>query len=205
MSLTIEQFKAMLDLALANIKAREDEFSKLDAIAGDGDHGTAIVSAMTVICAESKKGEDFPTMLTDMGMEVMTQTSGSTSTLLGALFLGMGEGVTGAELDVAGVKSMFVAGLEGVKEQTKAKVGDKTMMDALIPAVDAIVNSSASDIKVILTEGADAAKAGFEATIEMKANFGRARNLGERSIGYPDAGATSWALIFESFAQGYNK
>lgn len=206
MKLTIEQFKTMLDLSLSNIKAREDEFSKLDAIAGDGDHGTAIVSAMTVICEESKTGVDFPTMLSDMGMGVMTKTSGSTSTLLGALFMGMGEGdgVVGAELDIAGVKSMFEAGLAGVQEQTKAKVGDKTMMDALIPAVEAISASTSTEIKAILTEGANAAKAGVEATIAMKANFGRARNLGERSIGYPDAGATSWALIFESFAQGYN-
>ena len=205
MNLTLEQFKQMLELAFSKIKAREDEYSKLDAIAGDGDHGTAIVSAMTVLVNESKSATDFPTMLEDMGMGVMTQTSGSTSTLLGALFMGMGEGVEGQGvcLDITAIKAMFAAGLAGVQEQTKAKVGDKTMMDALIPAVEAIQNSDSSDVKVILTDAAIAANAGKVATVEMKANFGRARNLGDRSIGYADAGATSWAQLFESFAEGY--
>lgn len=203
MELTLQQFQAMLALAFTNIKAREEEFSKLDAIAGDGDHGTAIVTAMTVLVEESKTAVDFPSMFSDMGMGVMMQTSGSTSTLLGALFMGMGEEISGETLDVESVKKMFEGGLKGVQEQTKAKVGDKTMMDALIPAVEAIMKSESSDIKAILTEGADAAMAGLESTIDMKANFGRARNLGERSIGYPDPGASSWASIFVSFAEGY--
>ena len=203
MELSLQQFQAMLALAFDNIKAREDEFSKLDAIAGDGDHGTAIVTAMNVLVEESKTAVDFPSMFSDMGMGVMMQTSGSTSTLLGAFFMGMGEDISGASLDVESVKKMFAGGLKGVQEQTKAKVGDKTIMDALIPAVEAIVNSNSTDIKVILTAGAEAAMAGLEATIDMKANFGRARNLGDRSIGYPDAGATSWASMFVSFAEGY--
>ena len=203
MELSLQQFQAMLALAFDNIKAREDEFSKLDAIAGDGDHGTAIVTAMNVLVEESKTAVDFPSMFSDMGMGVMMQTSGSTSTLLGAFFMGMGEDISGASLDVESVKKMFDGGLKGVQEQTKAKVGDKTMMDALIPAVEAIVKSESPDIKVVLTAGAEAAMAGLEATIDMKANFGRARNLGDRSIGYPDAGATSWASMFVSFAEGY--
>ena len=203
MELSLQQFQAMLALAFDNIKAREDEFSKLDAIAGDGDHGTAIVTAMNVLVEESKTAVDFPSMFSDMGMGVMMQTSGSTSTLLGAFFMGMGEDISGASLDVESVKKMFDGGLKGVQEQTKAKVGDKTMMDALIPAVEAIMKSESPDIKVVLTAGAEAAMAGLEATIDMKANFGRARNLGDRSIGYPDAGATSWASMFVSFAEGY--
>ena len=203
MELSLQQFQAMLALAFDNIKAREDEFSKLDAIAGDGDHGTAIGTAMNVLVEESKTAVDFPSMFSDMGMGVMMQTSGSTSTLLGAFFMGMGEDISGASLDVESVKKMFDGGLKGVQEQTKAKVGDKTMMDALIPAVEAIVKSESPDIKVVLTAGAEAAMAGLEATIDMKANFGRARNLGDRSIGYPDAGATSWASMFVSFAEGY--
>ena len=110
-------------------------------------------------------------MLNDMGFDVMLQVSGSTSTLLGAFFLGMSDHASGTELDAAGVKAMFAGGLANVQKQTKAQKGDKTMMDALIPAV------------------------------EMKANFGRARNYGERSVGYADSGATSWSCMFESFAQ----
>lgn len=206
MNLTIENFKAMMNLALANIKAREDEFSKLDAIAGDGDHGTAIVTALTIIAADAQEGTDFPAMLNDMGMGVMMKTSGSTSTLLGALFMGMGEALeplqVTTEVSAAQVKVMFRGGLTGVEEQTKAKPGDKTMMDALVPAVEAMEACQSDDVAELLTVGAAAALKGAEATVNMKANFGRARNLGERSIGFADAGATSWACLFQSFAEG---
>lgn len=206
MNLTIENFKAMMNLALANIKAREEEFSKLDAIAGDGDHGTAIVTALTIIAADAQEGTEFPAMLNDMGMGVMMKTSGSTSTLLGALFMGMGEALEPLqvtdEVNAARLKAMFRGGLAGVQEQTKAKPGDKTMMDALVPAVEAIEACTSDDVKTLLEAGAEAALKGADATVNMKANFGRARNLGERSIGFADAGATSWACLFQSFAEG---
>ena len=206
MNLTIENFKAMMNLALANIKAREEEFSKLDAIAGDGDHGTAVVTALTIIAADAQEGTEFPAMLNDMGMGVMMKTSGSTSTLLGALFMGMGEALEPLqvtnEVNAAQLKVMFRGGLTSVQEQTKAKPGDKTMMDALVPAVEAIETCESDDVKTLLKAGAEAALKGAEATVNMKANFGRARNLGERSIGFADAGATSWACLFQSFAEG---
>lgn len=198
----------MMNLALANIKAREEEFSKLDAIAGDGDHGTAIVTALSIIAADAQEGTEFPAMLNDMGMGVMMKTSGSTSTLLGALFMGMGEALEPLqvtdEVNAAQLKVMFRGGLTGVQEQTKAKPGDKTMMDALVPAVEAIEAGESDDVKTLLKAGAEAALKGAEATVDMKANFGRARNLGERSIGFADAGATSWACLFQSFAEGIN-
>lgn len=206
MNLTIEQFKTMMNLALANIKAREEEFSKLDAIAGDGDHGTAIVTALTIIAADAQEGKEFPAMLNEMGMGVMMKTSGSTSTLLGAFFMGMGEALeplqVTTELNAEQVKAMFRGGLAGVREQTKAQPGDKTMMDALVPAVEAMVACPSEDLKELFKAGAEAALKGAEATVQMKANFGRARNLGDRSIGYADAGATSWACLFTSFYEG---
>lgn len=199
--LTIEAFKAMLDNALKQIKAREDEFSKLDAVIGDGDHGTAIVTALSAIHRIAQNGTEFKAMLGDMGMGVMLEVSGSTSTLLGAFFLGMSDHAAGTELDATGVKAMFAGGLANVRQQTKAQRGDKTMMDALIPAVEAIEASTSDDIKEILTAGATAALKGAEDTIPMKANFGRARNYGERSIGYADSGATSWSCMFAAFAE----
>ena len=178
--LTIEAFKAMLDNALKQIKAREEEFSKLDAVIGDGDHGTAIVAAMTAVNKSAQSGTEFKQMLGDMGMDVMMEVSGSTSTLLGAFFLGVSDHAEGTELDAAGVK---------------------TMMDALIPAVEAMQACTSDDIKVVLNAGAKAALEGAEATVPMKANFGRARNYGERSIGFADSGATSWSCMFASFAE----
>lgn len=199
--LTIDNFKTMLTTALANIKAREDEFSKLDAVIGDGDHGQAIVAAMSAIVATAEKGTEFKTMLNDMGFDVMLQVSGSTSTLLGAFFLGMSDHVSGTQLDAAAVKAMFAGGLTNVQKQTKAQKGDKTMMDALIPAVEAIQNCPSDDIKELINAGAEAALAGAQSTIELKANFGRARNYGERSIGYMDSGAASWSCMFASFSE----
>ena len=195
--LTIADFKAMMNKALENIKAREEEFSKLDAVIGDGDHGTAIVTALSCIVRSAQQGTEFKSMLMDMGMNVMLEVSGSTSTLLGALFLGMSDCAEGTELD----KKMFAGGLANVKQQTSAQVGDKTMMDALIPAVEAIQNCPSNDIKEVLQAGAKAALAGAESTIQLKANFGRARNYGERSVGYMDSGAASWSCMFASFAE----
>lgn len=199
--LTLDNFKAMLRNALVRIKEREDEFSKLDAVIGDGDHGQAIVTAMTVVVATSEKGTEFKAMLNDLGFELMLQVSGSTSTLIGAFFLGMSDAAAGIELDATGVKAMFAGGLKNVQKQTKAQPGDKTMMDALVPAVEAMQAIQTEDIKEILTAAAKAAEAGAVATVDMKANFGRARNYGERSIGYADSGATSWACMFTSFAE----
>ena len=199
--LSIDIFKAMMRNALMHVKLREDEFSKLDAVIGDGDHGTAIVTALSCVMDPLEKGAEFNSMLTDMGFAVVLQTSGSTSTLLGAFFLGMSDYSAGTSLDAGAMKAMFAGGLENVRKQTKAQKGDKTMMDALIPAVEAMQASTSQDIKELLVAAAEAALQGAQSTVQMKANFGRARNYGEQSIGYADSGATSWSCMFASFAE----
>ncbi len=198
--LSIEAFKAMMSLTLANITERADELSKLDAVTGDGDHGTAIVAALNAIVKSGNNAVEYSAMLMDMAMGAMEEACGSTSTLMGAFFLGMADAAKGEELDANELKKTFRAGLTNLQQQTKAKVGDKTMMDALIPAVEAM-ESAEGDINAIFGKAAEAASNGAAKTIDMKANFGRARNLGERSKGSADPGATSWACMFESFAQ----
>ena len=199
--LTLETFRRMLNHALICIKERQDEFSQLDAAFGDGDHGTAIVTAMRAIVDTAHTGGDFKNLLSDMGFQVMLQTSGSTSTLLGAFFLGMSDNAEGTALDAAGVKKLFAGGLKNVRTQTKAKKGDKTMMDALIPAVEAIEGIHSNDIGDILYAGAQAAQAGADDTTGMTAAYGRARNYGDRSTGVADPGAKSWACMFSAFAE----
>lgn len=199
--LTIDTFKRMIEQAAQEITARADEFSQLDAILGDGDHGEAISTAFQVIAKSSGNGQDFKAMLGDMGFGVMLETSGSTSTLLGGFLLGMSDAVPAATaIDGEQLKAMFRGGLDGVIKNTKAKRGDKTMMDALIPAVESMESSSSNDVQELLKTAAQAAAKGVEETIPLKANFGRARNLGDKTIGHPDAGATSWACMFQSFA-----
>lgn len=191
----------MLDAALISVREKSDYFSQLDAVTGDGDHGTAIVAAMNEAVKASRAAFDFKSMFNDIGFDVMLNTSGSTSTLMGGFFLGMSDGSEGTEVNADQLKTMFRSGLAGVAKNTKATIGDKTMMDALIPAVEAIVACDSVDINEILAAGAAAALAGAEATTSMKANFGRARNYGERSIGSKDAGASSWSTMFEAFSK----
>ena len=198
--LTVEAFRLMLRKALMRVKEREEEFSKLDALTGDGDHGTAIVTALSAAVMAAEKGADFKSILNNMGFAVMMETSGSTSTLLGAFFLGMSDAVNDTELDASGVKALFSGGLANVRKQTKAEVGDKTMMDALIPAVQAIEACNSEDISDLLTAAAGAAQRGAENTVDMVAKFGRARNYGERSKGFIDSGAASWSAMFAAFA-----
>ena len=202
--LTLDTFKQMLRHALKRITERQDEFSQLDAILGDGDHGTAMVTAMNAAIEAAEKGTEFKSMLNDMGFNVMLHTSGSTSTLLGAFFLGMSDCVEGSSINAEAVKEMFTGGLKNIRTQTKADKGDKTMMDALIPAVEAIENSQSDDIREMLKAGAQAARTGAENTVNLKAIFGRARNYNERSIGSADPGATSWACILTAFAELIN-
>ncbi len=203
--LTVELFKKMWATALEDIKAGADEFSRLDAVIGDGDHGEAIVTAMIEVEKVCATGTKFKSMLNDMAFGVMLNTSGSTSTLLGAFLLGMSDEAPDAEVaNAAQLKAIFAGALASVQKNTAAALGDKTMMDALIPAVEAISAVESDDVCEVIKAGADAAVAGAESTIALKANFGRARNFGEKSIGSMDSGAASWSTMFVAFAKALN-
>ncbi len=133
--MTLDQFKQVWARAAAKAAAREKDYSALDAAAGgDGDHGEAIVAATRALAAA--QGDDFKSLLSDMVEHLESDVSGSTSSLYGTLFEGMADAVDAGvtELDAAGVADLFAAGLEELGFATKAKVGDKTFMDALIPS-----------------------------------------------------------------------
>ena len=137
--MTLDQFKQVWARAAEKIAARERDYSALDAAAGgDGDHGEAIVAATRALAAA--QGADFKSLLTDMVDHLESDVSGSTSSLYGTLFEGMADAVDAGvtELDAPGIADLFAAGLEELGFATKAKVGDKTFMDALIPAIEAL-------------------------------------------------------------------
>ena len=113
-------------------------------------------------------------MLSEMAMAAMGQACGSTSTLIGALFLGMSDGVETSELDARATADMFASGLANVQRQTKAGVGDRTMMDALIPAVEALQAHCADGLQPMFAAAAAAAAEGAEQTKDLVAQFGRA-------------------------------
>ena len=201
--MTLEQFRQVWAKAAAKTAAREKDYSALDAAAGgDGDHGEAIVAATKALAAA--EGADFKSMLGDMVSHLESDVSGSTSSLYGTLFEGMADAVEAGktELDAAEIAAVFAAGLEELGFATKAKVGDKTFMDALIPAIEALQAHAAEGEAAMFAAAAAAAKAGSEATAQMQARFGRAKNLGARSIGPVDAGSASNADIWACFAEG---
>ena len=131
------------------------------------------------------------------------RSGGAAGPLYGTFFLRASTAVSGkTELDAADVVAMFQAGIEGVQQRGKAIAGDKTMVDALMPALAAMRKSleGGAGLGKILDEGAAAAEAGMRATIPMQARKGRASYLGERSIGHQDPGATSSYLLLKSAA-----
>lgn len=198
--MTLEQFKNVWAKAAAKTLARAADYSKLDAAAGgDGDHGEAIVAATKALAAA--QGDDFKSLLADMVAHLEREVSGSTSSLYGTLFEGMADAVDAGKttLGATEIAEMFAAGLEELGFATKAKVGDKTFMDALIPAIEALGAHAAEGEAAMFAAAAAAAKAGSEATAQMQAKFGRAKNLGARSIGPVDAGSASHADIWSCF------
>ena len=203
----IDDMGRMVRSAADKIRANRDELSKLDSAIGDGDHGMTITRAMGIaekVIEESEK-QELKGLLKDVGWGVMGVDGGATGPLLGSFIMGLGNGIGEQDaIDCPTLAAMFEAGLAGVRRQSKAQIGDKTMMDALLPAVDAIRQAAdeGKSIKEALREAAEAAKKGAASTKEFQARFGRAKNLGDRTIGHQDPGATSMALIFQGFFEG---
>ncbi len=200
---TVETLRTMLAAAAVAVEKNLDQLNALDSATGDGDHGTAILAAMKSADKTAKgAGGSLSEVLSAVGWAVMSDSSGSTSSLTGSLYIGMSEAAPSDSLTTDQVIEMFESGLKNVRVSTKAAVGDKTLMDAQIPAIDAMVSlkGTGASLKQILEAAAKAARAGAESTKDLVAKFGRAKNLAQRTIGHYDAGATSTALIYEAFA-----
>jgi dihydroxyacetone kinase-like protein len=204
-SIDREALIGMLRGASGLIRLNQDLLTRYDSAGGDGDHGTTMVRAMDNLEQAIKDGSGTPMkdLLQAIGWAVMGTDGGATGPLWGTFFSGMSDGITAETLDGAGLAGAFEAGLKSLQKQTKAKVGDKTMMDALIPAVEAARKAAdaGQNPSDVLAQAAQAAKAGAESTKDIAARFGRARNVGAKSIGTPDAGATSVALVFQGLAE----
>jgi dihydroxyacetone kinase-like protein len=203
----IEDIGRMIRSAADKIRANRDDLSKLDSAIGDGDHGMTIARAMGIaekVIEESEKKE-LKGLLKDVGWGVMGVDGGATGPLLGSFLMGLGKDLGEQDaVDCPALAAMFESGLAGVRRQSKAQVGDKTMMDALLPAVDAMRQAAdeGKNIAEALQSAAEAAETGAISTKDFRAKFGRAKNLGDRTIGCQDPGATSMAFIFKGFFEG---
>jgi phosphoenolpyruvate---glycerone phosphotransferase subunit DhaL len=179
-----------------------EELVKLDTAIGDGDHGTNMDRGMRK--ALEKLGQDeLPdpgAVLKATAMALVSSVGGAAGPLYGTLFLQMGTAMAGEEdVDLKAYAGAWRKGLEGVQMRGKAEPGDKTMVDALIPAVEAL--ESAQDLDSGLQEAAEAAQGGMQATIPLVARKGRASYLGERSKDHQDPGATSTYYLYKSAAE----
>ena len=197
----------MLRCAAGQIRNNHEMLSKLDSFGGDGDHGTTMVRGMGIVAKtiDESNGADIKTLLSDIGWAVMGVDGGAAGPLFGSFFGGMSEPADGKDvIDAATLAAMFEAGLASVKTLTRAQPGDKTMIDALVPAVEAVQKAAdeGASITDALERGAEAAEEGAAATRDMQARFGRAKNIGEKSVGNADPGATSVSLIFKGFIEG---
>jgi phosphoenolpyruvate---glycerone phosphotransferase subunit DhaL len=195
----------MLREAALLLKANRDLLSQLDSAIGDGDHGATMCRVADAILSAAEPGpvDSVGTLLDAVGWSVLSVDGGSASPLVGSLLLGMAEGCRPDTAEVNGdqLAGAFEAGLARFRAQTPAQVGDKTMLDALAPAVEALRAAAGEqlDAEETMARAAAAARNGAESTKALQAKFGRARNLGPRSVGFADPGATSISLLFAGF------
>ena len=183
----------------------KDELSQIDSRFGDGDHGVTIgkIAAKIRQSLDEWQDDDVETFLEDLGDEIMAIGGGSAGPLYGTMIGGLAGGVPeSVGLDAGAVTRMFAASLEAMEDITTAKVGDKTMMDALIPAVEA-ASQAEDDLAQVLRAAMEAAEQGAKKSEEFVSRFGRARSYKEQTIGTPDAGAVSTSLFFKGLWEGF--
>ena len=201
--MTKQEFASRLQNACAAVTAAEQELTEIDSRFGDADHGltmSKIAKAVSAAAGESEGG--IQAMLDDAAMAVMVLNGGSAVPQWNTWLDGLQEEAPeGNEIDTAGIQAIFAKALKALSDMSGAKVGDKTMMDALIPASQAIAAYSGSDEAGLFDAAAQAALQGAEASKQFVSKFGRAKSYGEQTIGTPDAGAASMAYFFQGLAR----
>jgi dihydroxyacetone kinase-like protein len=178
------------------------ELVRLDTAIGDGDHGTNMDRGMRKALErlDSADQADAGAVLKTVAMALVSSVGGAAGPLYGTLFLQMGGTLSGRdEVDLAGYVEAWKKGLAGVQARGKAEPGDKTMVDVLAPAVEAMERTS--DLDTALRDAVEAAERGMHATTPMVARKGRASYLGERSKDHQDPGATSTYYLYRSAAE----
>jgi dihydroxyacetone kinase-like protein len=203
----VGEFRAMLAAAAARVREGSEYLSQLDAAGGDGDHGTTMRRAMSEIdkTLAAHPEARLQELIAQVGWSLLSIDGGATGPLLGSFFLGIADEVgERPSLDARGLAAAFEAGSARVRKQSKAQPGDKTMLDALLPALTALraAADAGKDCAQSLRDAAEAAARGADATKDWVPKFGKARFAGERTRGYPDPGASSLAMIFAGFAAG---
>jgi phosphoenolpyruvate---glycerone phosphotransferase subunit DhaL len=202
----LQAMEAVCDI----IEDRKDYLSDLDGAIGDGDHGVNMAKCFRLVkekLAETP-GEEFETILKNVGMVVLNSVGGAMGALYGTFFMRLSQAVAGKnELGLNDLVRMFQAAEIGILDIGKAKVGDKTLIDTLSPSVRALEKDgqAGTPLGEALTNFEQAAKTGMESTTDLVAKMGRASRLGERTRGHQDAGATSCFFILQAMAKAFTE
>lgn len=181
-----------------------DDFTHADQAIGDGDHGLAIGRGFRAAreALSSQPYVDVGDLFEGMGLAMLTSMGGASGAIYGTLFRRGGRGLHGRQtFDSDGLAIFLEEGLAGVRERGGAKVGDKTIVDALEPASLAARASARAPLREALVTVAEAAGAGLQRTSDMRATLGKARTLGDRAIGHVDPGALSFTFMIRSLAR----
>lgn len=184
------------------VAENKEYLTGLDSAIGDADHGINIDRGMRAAVAKTEglPEGDIGNLLRTVGMALVSTVGGAGGPLYGTLFMQMGMATKGkSELALEDLAGAVEAAVQGVQSRGKAEPGDKTMVDALAPAAEALraAVGNGSELDHALKESAEAARLGMEATIPLVARKGRASYLGERSAGHQDPGATSSYLLIK--------
>jgi dihydroxyacetone kinase-like protein len=203
--ITIEQLSDWLRRFHQLVIKNQTQLTELDSAIGDADHGINMARGMTAVIdkLDGRNATHANDLFRSVAMTLVTSVGGASGPLYGTFFLRFASAAGPAiELDAEGLHMAMRAGLIGIVERGKAQAGDKTMVDALSPALDAMesVIKNGGDLIAAVNAGRDAAIAGRDATMPMVARKGRASYLGERSAGHMDPGAASMALLVDALA-----
>ncbi len=208
MNITNDAIRSWLRAYAAAIAANRDELTRLDADIGDADHGTNMDRGFQAVAGKlpGLAGQDLAAILKAVATTLISTVGGASGPLYGTLFLQMAVACTGkVELNPAGWEAALRAGVDGVARRGKARRGEKTMLDCLVPAVEALSAALAGGAPraEALWRCERAAHQGMLDTIPLVATKGRASYLGERSAGHQDPGATSAHLLVRAAAEAW--
>ena len=200
-----EQFKTILGNISAAVASEKEHLTQLDSHIGDGDHGFGMANGLRIGFEKVRQtsGGSIEENLKTIGFSLIKEVGGASGTIFGSLFLGMAKAAKGREeITLADFCAMLSEGLALVQQRGKAQPGDKTMIDAVHPALASLKQSLAEGIPLVeaFQRAAQAAQAGAEQTKTMIGKHGRAKYFREKSIGYQDAGATTMAVVISTIA-----
>lgn len=205
-TITLDGFTAWLGAFRDRVTEQRSYLTELDSAIGDADHGANMARGMAAVMEKvgTASSATVDELFKTVGMTLVTSVGGASGPLYGTFFLrlGMTAGPV-AECDAAALAAALRAGLDGVVARGRAEAGDKTMFDAMAPALEAMDAAVASGASLAEATAAarDAAAAGRDATEPLVARKGRASYLGERSAGHLDPGSASTALLFDALAE----